>query len=92
MEQNAFDLGEEHLTLRPIITGASVTEFACSFFHCAMDPVPASPNPISSSGSKSPSLPLHMLSKLLVGLDGGWGGIDFCNKGDRAAKTEEALG
>lgn len=74
MDQKAFDLGEEHLTLHPIKIGASVAQSLLVLsLHCAMEPVPASSNPISSSGSKSPSLPLHMLSKLLVGLDGGSG-------------------
>lgn len=36
-----------------------------------MEPMPASSNPISSSGRKSPLPPLHMLAKLVVGLDGG---------------------
>lgn len=39
-----------------------------------MEPMPASSNPISSSGRKSPWLPLHMLAKLVVGLDEGDGG------------------
>lgn len=49
-----------------------------------MEPMPASSNPISSSGRKSPSLPLHMLAKLVVGFDeGGGGGADFCKMGDQ---------
>lgn len=43
-----------------------------------MEPMPASSNPISSSGRKSPSLPLHMLAKLVVGFDEGVvGGLTF---------------
>lgn len=64
----------------------SHTEFTCSSFHCAMEPMPASSNPISSSGRKSPSLPLHMLAKLVVGLDEGDGGLTF---GKWEIKTKE---
>lgn len=82
MEQNAFDLGEEHLTLHPIITGASVTQSL--LVHSSIVPwsqCPPAPIQLAAVEVSLP-LPLHMLSKLWVGLDGccGRGGVDFCRE------------